>query len=208
MEPMPYTVRRANLDDLPALQGLWETALLPALELERQLTDFQVVLRPDGILAGAVGLRIAANQGLLHSEAYYSSQQAADARPHAWARLKALAQNRGLVRLWLQGNPDPFWTELGFQTASAEEQQSIPPGFLTGNGPWSTLALREQLRIGSALERELEMFHASEQEAAERLRRQAAAVKWIGALIALGFLGGACILLFQVLRRQAGSRRR
>lgn len=208
VDASPYTVRRANLDDLPALQGLWGIALLPALELERQLTDFQVVLRPDGILMGAVGLQIAGKQGLVHSEAYYSTQQAAEARPHAWNRLKVLAQNRGLVRLWQRGEIDAFWTGHGFRPASAEEQQQVPPGFATGNGPWSTLPLRDVPQLGSALERELELFHASEQEAADRLKRQATAIKWIGALIALGFLGGACVLLLQVLRRQTGRNRR
>ena len=57
MDSSDLTVRRATLDDLPTLLGLWEVNRLPALELERRLTEFQVVSRPDGVVVGAIGLR-------------------------------------------------------------------------------------------------------------------------------------------------------
>ena len=36
-------IRRATVDDLPALRSLWAAARLPADELENRLTEFQVV---------------------------------------------------------------------------------------------------------------------------------------------------------------------
>lgn len=40
-------VRRATVEDLPALQVLWQQADLPWMELERFATEFQVVLAKD-----------------------------------------------------------------------------------------------------------------------------------------------------------------
>jgi len=51
-------IRRATVDDLPALKSLWVVAQLPADELEKRLTEFQIVTA-NGNFAGAVAVQIA-----------------------------------------------------------------------------------------------------------------------------------------------------
>ena len=65
----PLHIRRATVDDLPALKSLWLTARLPADELEARLTEFQVV-EAGGVFAGALGLQIVRQHARLHSEDY------------------------------------------------------------------------------------------------------------------------------------------
>lgn len=203
MDPSRYTVRRATLEDLPTLKGLWQTNGLPALELDRHLTEFQLVLRPDGILVCAIALRVIGAQGLIHSEAGYSTQQLEDGRPLFWQRLQGLARNHGLTRLWARGEVVPFWRDTGFRTATEAELKRLPTAFGSAEVGWSTLNLRDEVLLADALEKELELFHQEQQEQNERLRRQALLFKWIAGLIAVGFFAGALALLFQILNRSS-----
>ena len=50
-------IRRATVDDLPALHALWLAAQLPADKLKDRVTEFQVV-EADGKFAGAIGVQI------------------------------------------------------------------------------------------------------------------------------------------------------
>jgi hypothetical protein len=46
-------VRRATTDDRKSLKALWQSMLLPADELEKRLTEFQVVVTADDSALGA-----------------------------------------------------------------------------------------------------------------------------------------------------------
>ena len=100
MNPPSHQVRRATLDDLQALVALWQVAGLPALELEKHFTDFQVVARTDGPLIGAIGLHVQGHHGKLHSEAFFHPEQQDEFRPQIWERIQMVARNHGLTRLW------------------------------------------------------------------------------------------------------------
>src|SRR6266705_3800938 len=69
MNPSDYRVRRATLDDIGILKRLCETMRFPAGDLERRLTEFQVIEGPDGKVMGALGSPIAERQAGIHSEA-------------------------------------------------------------------------------------------------------------------------------------------
>lgn len=200
-------VRRANLDDLPALKGLWEIARLPAVELEKHLTEVQVAARPDGVLLGAIALRVAGTQGWLHSEAFYNLEHGEPVRRCLWERLQVLARNCGLTRLWTR-EQGPFWSRAGFIRASAEDLRRLPAAFGQPQAEWHTLALQAETAFSPALERELELFHLAEQRDTERLVRQARVLKWIALVIALGFLGGAFALFLSIFTRPRRRTRR
>jgi N-acetylglutamate synthase-like GNAT family acetyltransferase len=207
VDPSKCTVRRANLEDLPNLKGLWEVAGLPPLELEKHLTEFQVVSRADGILQGALAVRLAGTQALIHSEAYYSSAGQEEWRSALCDRLLVLARNHGVARLWMRGAAEA-WLSLGFRPATSQELQKLPPAFGLFSDPWLTLRLREETALAGQLERELELYQIAERERSQRLMRQARVAKWIAALIAVGFLSAALALMLRILWRSRSNGRR
>ena len=199
MDVTECIVRRATLEDLPALKGLWEVSMLPATDLEKRLTEFQVVTRPDGVLLGAVGMRLGGGQGSIHSEAFYQTDQAPELRPILWNRLQVLARNLGMSRLWTR-HKDDFWRQAGFHEASEPDTRRLPPAFGDGQSAWLTLALQGEQMLKGSLEQELEAFQREQREESERLIRQANTMKWIVGLIAIGFFLGAAVLLALILR--------
>src|SRR4051812_20099882 len=114
MQPSNYEVRRATVDDLPELFSLWKSMHLSEPDLERRLTEFQVVKTADGALVGALGIAIAGRHGKLHGEAFNDFSVADHLRQLLWTRLQSISQNHGLVRLWTQETA-PFWKQNGFQ---------------------------------------------------------------------------------------------
>ena len=92
-----YHGRRATLEDLAQLRGLWQQAHLPSPELEKRFTEFQVITNGEGRLVGAIGLHVERQQGHIHSEAYADFETAPGVRPLLWERILRLAKNNGLV---------------------------------------------------------------------------------------------------------------
>ncbi len=205
MDSSDLTVRRATLDDLPTLLGLWEVNRLPALELERHLTEFQVVSRPDGVVVGAIGLRSCGAQGLVHSEAFYSPHLADSVRAAVWPRLQVVARNQRLGRLWLRGELSAGWEALGFKRAVPNDFKKLPPVLADDPGPWFTAPLVDETALAEVIEREVVVFQEEAKAENERLRRQALWFKWLAGLIAFGFLAGAMWVLYKVFSH---SRRR
>src|SRR5215470_4660319 len=94
-----YRVRRATLDDIGQLMSLWQSMRLPADDLAKRITEFQVAESSDQKLVGAIGLQIMDRQGRLHSEAFTDFALADSLRPQLWERLQSVATNNGLIRL-------------------------------------------------------------------------------------------------------------
>jgi len=147
---LPLRVRRATVDDLPALKALWLAAQLPANELEGRLTEFQVV-ESGGNFAGAIGLQIVRQHLRTHSEDYADYSVADGARQLFWERIQNLAANHGVFRIWTQ-ETSPFWTRWGFQPANAETLQRLPEEWKNLEGRWLTLELKNEELISAALE--------------------------------------------------------
>lgn len=203
MSESNHTVRRATLDDLPVLRGLWETARLPAFELEKRLTEFQVAVRPDGVVSGTMGFRVAGWHALLHSEAFYSSAEARVCQPLLWDQFRKLALGQGAARLWMAGPVGAFWQEVGFARAGAVELNRLPSAFGPSKREWHTLALRDDALIERALEKEFVRLREEGQAGTARMVRQASIWKWLAGLIAVGFFMGAIWLLFEMLSAAA-----
>jgi hypothetical protein len=185
MSPAEYKVRRAVVDDLPQLIVLWRAERLPWEELERQLTDFQVVTDSTGKVHGTLAIRITANQGLIHSEAFLDSAEADVLRDLLWKRVQTLATNHALYRLWTCITA-PFWTHSGFRKPNAELAAKIPPSFGHGNQmDVLVLELRPEPEIKPVdLEREFELFREAEKERTEAALRQARTLRTVALIIA------------------------
>lgn len=196
--------RRATLDDIEALRDLWEMMRYPLNELEKQLTDFQVVVDVEGKVVGSVGFRSAQRQGQIHSEAFSDFSFAERARPVLWERIQSLSNNHGVARLWTN-DASPFWTHNGFQPATPANLEKLPVQWDRTKPGWLTLQLKDENAIAS-LDKEFAMFMASEKQRSEYALGQAKTLKTIATVVALliafGILAAAA---FVFLSRKAGS---
>ncbi|MFM7100626.1 MAG: hypothetical protein ACKO3N_05605, partial [Verrucomicrobiota bacterium] len=145
VSPPEIEARRATVEDLPALEALWQRAGLPAEQLEKFVTEFQVVEDGDGVLRGAIGLQRDGDQALLHSEALGVEEGAEAVRGALWARLQVLARNQGVVRLWTLEDA-PFWRGL-FRPATPAEIAGGSAVFADPGLAWWTLQLVDLARL-------------------------------------------------------------
>ncbi len=187
MDSSNYRVRRATLDDLAQLTGLWQAMRLAVPDLGKRITEFQVAESPDGKLVGAVALQVTARQGRIHSESFVDFSLADKLRPVLWERLQSVARNHRLLRLWTQEKA-PFWSHCGLATAEAESMQKLPALWRTDNGEWLTLNLRDDLETVMSLDKEFAMFMESEKQHTARTFQQARVLKIVATLIALAVL--------------------
>ena len=144
---------------------------LPAGELEKRLTEFQVIETADGQIVGAIGVQIIRQHALLHSEGYTDFAVADAARQLFWERIQTIAAHHGVFRLWTQEN-SPFWVRWGFQPANAEILERLPDEWKCSEGKWLTIQLKNEEAIAT-LEKELEAFRESEKKRTAQTMDQA-----------------------------------
>ena len=168
-------IRRATVDDLPALKALWLAAQLPADKLKDHLTEFQVV-EADEKFAGALGVQIIRQHARLHSEDYSDFAVADAARELFWERTQKLAANHGVFRIWMIED-SPFWTRWGFQPASVETLARLPDEWKNLEGRWLTLELKNEDAINTALKNQFAGFMAAEKKSAAHLAERARQLK-------------------------------
>jgi hypothetical protein len=175
-----YNVRRATTDDLQQLTVVWTAAALPASELEKRFTEFQVAESADGRIVGAIGLQVAGTEGRIHSETFADFALSDILRPMFWQRLETMARNHGLFRLWTTETA-PFWKkDVGFSTASDPAPETFGPA----PGPWLVLRLKDESADPNLLEAQFTLFRETEKAKREKLLQSAAALKMIGTAIA------------------------
>ena len=168
-------IRRATVDDLPALKALWLAAQLPADKLKDHLTEFQVV-EADEKFAGALGVQIIRQHARLHSEDYSDFAVADAARELFWERIQKLAANHGVFRIWMIED-SPFWTRWGLQPASVETLARLPDEWKNLEGRWLTLELKNEDAINTALKNQFAGFMAAEKKSAAHLAERARQLK-------------------------------
>lgn len=175
-------VRRATLDDLDALRSLWDSMQRPVAELEPRLTEFQVVEDAEGKVAGIIGFQAGAGHGRLHNEGFADFEIAAAGREAFWKRIQTLATNHGILRLWMLEDT-PFWRQIGFKPASAEELKKLPEGWKKDNASWFTLQLKDEAAI-NAIEKEMAMLLNSQKRHNEEITQRVQTAKKMATLIA------------------------
>ena len=195
MSSANYLVRRAVVDDLPALIPLWQGMNYSPEELERRLTDFQVAVDGQGKLLGAVAFEAAGQQGRVHHEAFHDFSLAEHLRPLLWEKIQMLAQNNGVFRAWTQEDA-PFWKQMGFQSAEREALQKLPAKW-TAQGKWLTLPLKAEEAIKAlSVDAEFVQYIKAERE---KTTAQARVLKKVGLLLAILlalFVGALAIYAF------------
>jgi N-acetylglutamate synthase-like GNAT family acetyltransferase len=195
-----YRVRRALIDDLPALRELWGVMQFPVAELEKQLLEFQVAEAGEGKLAGAVAFQIDGPHACLYGEGYLDFSMADELRELFWERVQVLAANHGVFRLWRQDN-SPFWTQCGFKPASPEDLARLPQGWRTSEARWFTLRLKDEDAINSVIEKEMAAFKVYEGREVSSIREKARTMNIIfsaiGVILGIVFIGLAVYLMAQ-----------
>ena len=171
MNPPAIRIRRATTDDFQSLRLLWNSMRLPANELEKRLTEFQVIEAADGQIVGAIGVQIIRQHALLHSEGYTDFAVADAARQLFWERIQTITAHHGVFRLWTQEN-SPFWVRWGFQPANAETLERLPDEWKPSEGKWLTIQLKNEEAIAT-LEKELEAFRELEKKRTAQTLEQA-----------------------------------
>jgi len=205
MSSPKYRVRRATLDDLDQLMNLWHAMNHPVEDLPRRVTEFQVVEDENGKLIAAVGLQIAQKHGRIHSESFADFEVADQLRPLIWDRVRSVAGNHGLLRVWTQEKA-PFWSHSGFVKAEPEVLEKLPEAWRGLAGLWLTLKLKDELPEVISADKEFALFMESERQRSERAMQQARALKVFATVVALVLLclviAGAVIILLKSPRLQ------
>lgn len=209
MNPQNLRVRRATVDDIATLRQTWEAMRFSTDDLEKRLTEFQVVENAAGEAVGAMGLQLSGQHALLHSEGYSDFGVADAARQLFWERIQTLASNHGVFRIWTQ-EQSPFWKHLGFQPPTAEISSRLPAGWKNESdvglgaterreGGWLTYRLKDEEAIAAALEKEFAPFMAGEKSETEKISEKARMINTFITIagFAIGIIGfGIAIYLF------------
>lgn len=204
MSSFKFQTRRATVDDLPRLKQLWALMRLSDAELERQLTDFQVVFDEAGIIVGCAALQMNQRHARIHSEAFEDFSLADYARPALWARIQTLATNHGLVRLWTQ-ETSPFWSRSGFQPAPGEDLEKMPTVWDRFSPGWLTAKLKDEEALTS-IDKEFALFAEAERQQRDQLIGQTKMIKTLavgGILLIVLLLLAATVWLF--LKQRGGG---
>jgi len=197
--PSQLRVRRATVDDLPALKSLWTSMRLAPDELEKRLKEFQVVENSDGEVVGVIGIQFSRQYALLHSEGYSDFGVADAARQLFWERIQTLASHNGIFRVWTQER-SPFWKSFGFQPPTAEVLARLPNEWRNEfDGGWLTFQLKNEEVIAAAFEKQFAPFMAGEKSETEKISEKAKTINTIITVVgfAIGiFCIGIAIYLF------------
>jgi hypothetical protein len=200
MTTPPYRVRRATLDDIGPLIGLWQSMHFPAEELAKRITEFQVAESAEGVLLGGVGLQIVERQGRIHSEGFTDFAVADHVRPLLWDRLQNLSANQGLLRIWTQETA-PFWNHCGLVRATGEVMELLPAAWRDLPPAWRTLKLRDDVEKIITADKEFAVFMESERARSQRVLRHGRVIKVVATLIALAIflpvLIWVCVLVLR-----------
>jgi N-acetylglutamate synthase-like GNAT family acetyltransferase len=199
MSPQALHIRRATVDDRDPLKNLWASMRLPPDELEKHLTEFQVVENSEGEVVGAIGIQFSENHALLHSEGYSDFGVADAARQLFWERIQTLSAHNGIFRIWTQER-SPFWKNYGFQPPTAEIRDRLPGEWKNEfDGGWLTLQLKNEEVITAAMEKGFASFKDSEKKHAAQISEKARLIKTIVTVVgfAIGIISiGIAIYLF------------
>lgn len=202
MESPALAARRATLEDLPALQALWQRAGLPWEELERFLTEFQVVPgEEEGVLLAGLGLMVEGNDALLHSEALATEENDDELRAALWRRLQIVARNQGIHRLWTQEDAD-YWRASGFVAASPAAVAGATAAFVDKSAAWWLCELIDPEKAKRLTTEQMAIWQASRAQEAEELQTKIRTFRNLALLLAAAVVAVMVGMVFFVLLRR------
>lgn len=167
--------RRADAEDLASLTDLWSAAGLPADELDGFLGEFHVVIDADGRVLHAIGLLVEDDQGLLHSEALApgASHDPDSCRSTAWKRLRIIARNQGVRRIWTREDA-AYWSTCGFQPVAGSDLPEPLPSFATREDGWWLFRHPEPSQAAQMIQQEMALWQTQREQEAEGFRSRLA----------------------------------
>lgn len=184
MNESGYRVRRAVIDDLEKLRGLWETMHLPTQDLDKRLKECQVIEALDGRLLGALAMEITARHGRVHSEVFADFAHAEEMRRALWERIQSVGTNHGLARYWTQEGA-PFWKQNGFQAPDEASAKKLPEAWAAIQGSWTTLRVRDEEALEMSLDREFSRYQEETRQQTSRTMRSGRSLKTFATFIAV-----------------------
>ena len=182
MDSPAHIARRATVEDLPALEGLWQSAGLPWEELEKFVTEFQVVPGEEGVLLAAIGLMVESHAALLHSEAVRLNGDEDSLRDALWRRIQIVARNQGVHRVWTQEDAG-FWRDAGFLPANEGDLSGTGASFLQPGEGWSSFQLMDPARANAVAQEQLAVWQATRQQEAEEFGRKVKVFRTVAFLV-------------------------
>jgi N-acetylglutamate synthase-like GNAT family acetyltransferase len=200
MNPPNFRVRRATLEDLSALLQLWSSMKLDADGLAKRATEFQVAEDNNNTILGAIGLHIVAKQGCIHSEAFTDFSVADQVRPFFLDRVRALATNHGLVRLWTRESA-PFWKHSGLEQPDVQAMEKLPADWKQLGSGWLTLKLKEDVEEVLSGDADFALFVEAEKRRTRKTLDQARMLRGIAMGFAILLFIGVVIAAVYLLRR-------
>ena len=200
--------RRATVDELPQLVTLWREKGLPWATLEKRVQDHQIIHSAGGELLGAIGWETGTNDARIHSEVFARDEQATELRAQLWERLRVLAKNHGVARVWTQLD-GPFWGQNGFAAPTPEQTAKLPPAWAGDARLWQVLQLREEAAVqGLTLDQHLAIFKEASRAERESLQQKAKVMRIIALVSALILAGIVGVWAVSFFRLQSRRRRR
>ena len=186
--------RRATIDDLDVLRALWQPMDFDVGDLEKRVTEFQVI-EVDGQVRGAIGLKISARHGRLHSETFDDFSRADEWRALLWERIQKLALNHGVARFWTTETA-PWWRQLGFEPPDEAALSRFPADWVHDEPRWLTLQLRDEELIEKSLAKEFAKLKEMERARTEQFLRRGKIWRTVATLLAIGLamIVGYCTL--------------
>ncbi len=200
MLPPGITVRRATLDDMESLLGLWRECRLPAHELEPRFTEFQIAVDAQGWILACLGFRSSGTHGHIHSFGCRRGDLEPGLLDLLWERALNLANQTGCLRLWTR-DPGPVWRDRGFQPATPSERRDLPNTLSEGREGWLSIKLRDEPLKLLAAEEQLEAYLELERMRTERMLRRGRFIKLVVTALAAGGFLLLLAALVVVLRR-------
>lgn len=185
MTESKFNFRRATLEDLDVLRGLWQTALFSPIELEKHLTEFQLVEGEDGRLLGALGILINGEEALIHHEAFTHPTTESAMREALWHRLKIMFSNQGVHRVWTREKA-AFWNEVGFRMPTVDEKPKFPPALGTADRSLKVFPLRDS-KAEKIIEKKMIELQATRFEEEAHLEKRTQVIRVVAWSLA-GFL--------------------
>ncbi|HEY1789316.1 MAG TPA: hypothetical protein VGJ73_14245 [Verrucomicrobiae bacterium] len=194
MHILPLRIRRATTDDLANLKSLWASMHVAEDDLEKRLTEFQIVVDANGTFLGAMGFQVCREHALMHNEGFTDFSIADAARDLFWQRIQVLCANHTVFRIWTQER-SPFWKSFGFRPPDAETFARLPAEWRNEfDGAWLTLQLKDEAAISAALGTDLASLMDAERRQTEDVRERAQTLRTT--ITVIGFAIG--ILCFGV----------
>ncbi len=186
MSAQQIKIRRAEVNDLENLRAFWKKEEVYSLDLEKVFTEFQLLFKEDEIL-GCVRLTVIGKEGVVQSLLLQSIDDQVGASDLVWSRIEKIAENHGLVRIWIGKELGPI---EGFSPVDAELKSKVEGRRRIPIDGYVKI-IKEDVESLLSPEKEFELFQQT--IVGERERLLEGASKWRRLALA------TCLLILSVL---------